>query len=315
MLPCRARNSGRRPRRPDHSPNSTRIRHPSQATLRWPWIHWRLSRCPNATRSLLSRRRTRRLPQPDSAPASMETVWSTEIRELLEVIRRDPEIRDLSAIHVRAGDIVTGDWRQFMAYEKYVPMPFIEAAITKLSEGWQEARPDPVRQRSLHCLSSWTASTAPARRGTSVRGHDSLSELHKALADILILSRCRSIVGPKSSAFSHLGANLGGATLVGADRFAPEGGEGARCRAGSSKGGDRKRSGCALFSLATSAGISTCSARPCDGRTVSRWQTAPPDSSRISSPLWRGRRASTPCRDGTGKLVPPRVRQFAWRHR
>lgn len=150
--------------------------------------------------------------------------WSTETRELIDVIRRNPEVRDLSAVHVRAGDIVTGDWRHFMAYEKYVPMPFIEAAIAKLSENGK--KPVLILSDSDACIAYLRKRHRQARVSRDIcPGYDSLGELHRAVADILILSRCRAIVGPKSSAFSHLGANLGGATLVGADRFAPEGEE------------------------------------------------------------------------------------------
>ena len=54
-----------------------------------------------------------------------------------------------------------------------------------------------------------------------VAEYDRWSDLQRAFADSLLLSRCRGIIGPPNSAFSRLGANLAGLRLVPADRLAP----------------------------------------------------------------------------------------------
>ena len=129
------------------------------------------------------------------------------------------------AIHIRAGDIVTGDWRTFMAYEKYVPLPFIERAIEVVSGPKQT--PVLVMSDSPACI-AYLRSRHPQIRSREeiYPGYSSLSELDQAFADIVMMASSRTVVGPKLSAFSRLGANLGGIDFVEADRFAPVGGEG-----------------------------------------------------------------------------------------
>jgi hypothetical protein len=151
-----------------------------------------------------------------------DIVWSARGRELIEFFRSNADIQGLSAVHVRAGDVVTGDWGHFMAYEKYVPMPFIEAAVVKLSAGGR--KPVVVMSDSEPCVAYLRGRHRNLRAPADLYpGYESLSDVQKAFADVLMLSRCRVIVGPKSSAFSLLGANLGAATMVGADRFGPDG--------------------------------------------------------------------------------------------
>lgn len=128
------------------------------------------------------------------------------------------------AVHIRAGDIVTGGWRTFMAYEKYVPLPFIERAIEVVSAPTRT--PVLVMSDSPACI-AYLRSRHPqiCSQEEICPGYASLGELDQAFADIVMMARSRTIVGPKLSAFSRLGANLGGIDFVEADRFAPEGGE------------------------------------------------------------------------------------------
>ena len=109
--------------------------------------------------------------------------------------------REMAAVHVRAGDIVEGDWRQVLQHEKYVPTPFIEHAIGVLS-----------REQTVLILSDnamyldWLRTRLPSvvTADRIIPGYDGLSEIHRALADILLLSHCRTIVGPPTSSFSGL---------------------------------------------------------------------------------------------------------------
>ncbi len=153
-----------------------------------------------------------------------EIGWSAKARQLVEFFRRWNGAGNLSAVHIRCGDIVTGGWRHFMAYEKYVPIPFVEAAIRTLSG--DGTKPVLVMSDNQSCIEYLRSRHRQVRVPRDIYpGYDSLSDVQKALADILMLSQCQVTVGPKRSAFSHLGANLGGAALVGADRFVPEGDE------------------------------------------------------------------------------------------
>lgn len=133
--------------------------------------------------------------------------WSDAARDVVDFISnwRNPD--DCSAIHVRAGDIVVGAWRNFIAHEKYVPTPLVSLAIETLSGA----------DRKLVVVISDNQAYVEylKQRFRTVRtprdilpGYDALSELQQALADILLLSRCREIVGPPRSAFTGLAANL-----------------------------------------------------------------------------------------------------------
>ena len=134
-----------------------------------------------------------------------EIGWSAEVLELLAACSQLDGAGTLSAVHVRAGDIVTGDWRHLIAHEKYTPTPYVEYAIEQLSDG---------DHKQVLVLSDnddylgWlrrrftTVKTAPE----IVPGYASLTEAQRALADILVLSHCAAIIGPPSSSFSRLAA-------------------------------------------------------------------------------------------------------------
>ena len=148
--------------------------------------------------------------------------WNEDVRDLMRTCAQAAHGRPLAAVHVRAGDIVDGDWRQVIVHEKYLPTPFIEAAIEALS------RDQTVLVLSdNHRYLSWLQTRFPSvvTAAELVLGYAQLSEVHRALTDILLLTHCRTIVGPPSSAFSRLGANLGPGAIVRADELAPAGQE------------------------------------------------------------------------------------------
>ena len=124
------------------------------------------------------------------------------------------------AVHIRAGDIVSGAWRSFLAHEKYTPTPFIAHAIETLSDGGQ--KPVVIVSDNDELVAFLRGRYDLIRRPRDiVPDYDRWSDLQRALADSLLLSRCQGIVGPPYSAFSRLGANLAGVGLVPADRLAP----------------------------------------------------------------------------------------------
>lgn len=152
--------------------------------------------------------------------------WSANASKIRNFFDADHAGAGHHAVHIRAGDIVTGDWRTFMAYEKYVPLAFLEHAIEVVSG--PARTPVLVMSDSPACIAHLGARYPQIRSQEEIYpGYTALGELDQAFADIVMLARSRTIIGPKRSAFSRLGANLGQVEFVEADRFAPPGGEGA----------------------------------------------------------------------------------------
>jgi hypothetical protein len=137
----------------------------------------------------------------------------------------------MAAMHVRAGDVIDGDWRDFLLHEKLTPTPFVHEAIRSLTEGGE--------RRVLVFSDNDDYRTFLTRRFDGVvtaeeiiPAHERLSAIHRAFAEILALSRCELIVGPPNSAFSRLAANLGARELRRADTLIAPGCELEVLRAG-----------------------------------------------------------------------------------
>lgn len=141
-----------------------------------------------------------------------EIAWSAVARDLMDCGSLAIGRGEYSAVHVRAGDIVEGDWRQFVPAEKYIPTAFVELAIETFSG------PDGVavvvasdNERYVRFLKArFDCIQDP---GELVEGYTGLSEAQRAFADILVLSRARQIFGPQTSAFSKLAAHIGGINI------------------------------------------------------------------------------------------------------
>ena len=146
--------------------------------------------------------------------AVREIAWSGRVRSLIGSISCAGKPREYSAIHIRAGDIVNGDWRQFVPVEKYVPTALIEFAVERPTD--VDAGPVIVvsdNERYVrHLKNRFDFVRSPSE---FVSGYSELSEAQRAFADILVLSRARKLVGPQNSAFSKLAANIGGHTVLG----------------------------------------------------------------------------------------------------
>ena len=150
--------------------------------------------------------------------------WNDEVRQLVDFCSHWPADGPIAAIHVRAGDIIDGDWRHVVGHEKYSPTPFVHQAIERLTEHG--------RRRALLLSDNaqylaWLKDRFPTLITSAevIPGYAGLTQLQQALADILLLAQCEPIVGPPSSAFSRLAANLGPGELVRADRMVPPGRE------------------------------------------------------------------------------------------
>lgn len=150
--------------------------------------------------------------------------WNANVRQLIAACSQLEIVSSLPAVHVRAGDIVSGEWRHLMAHEKYTPTPYVGHVIERLSDGGRkQVLVMSDNDRYLRSLKKRFATVAIAAE--LVPGYASLPEVQRALADILVLSRCEIIIGPPSSAFSRLGANLGCGQVTRADYMLPKGDE------------------------------------------------------------------------------------------
>jgi hypothetical protein len=149
--------------------------------------------------------------------------WSPAIDDVVGLVAG--RVREFGAgIHVRAGDLASGAWRHHVMHEKYVPTPFSLLAIHALSG----AGGDPVLVVSDNdACAAYLRQRVPAvcTPGDLLPGYSRLTVGQRALADLLLLSRCQRIVGPPHSAFSRLAANLGPGEIARADGFASQGNE------------------------------------------------------------------------------------------
>ena len=128
--------------------------------------------------------------------------WSDEARRLVEFASAWNADEIISALHVRAGDIVSGDWRHSMHYGKYMPLPYIVYAAEELS------------RRAGHVLAlsdnamvlAWLRHRCDdvVTAADVIPGYDGLPVMLQALADILLMSRCGSIYGPSESGSARL---------------------------------------------------------------------------------------------------------------
>ena len=157
--------------------------------------------------------------------------WSDDARRLIEIASGWDAGENISAVHVRAGDIVSGDWRHTMYYGKYMPLPFVVNAIDQLSHNGERrvlvvSDQAPLVQWLRHRLG------AVLTVADIIPRYDRLPEMLRPFADLLVMSRCDSIHGPSSSAFSSYAARIGGHVVMPADRLVPTGQEAAVLYAG-----------------------------------------------------------------------------------
>jgi hypothetical protein len=150
--------------------------------------------------------------------------WSDDAGRLVDFAFAWNAGEAISALHVRAGDIVSGLYRHSMYYGKYVPLAYVTHAAEALSRG-------PGRLLVLsdnELLLTWLRCRFDSivTAAEIVPGYDQLPVILRAFADILLMSRCDSLYGPSDSAFSTLAALIGGRRVIPASRLVPPGEEG-----------------------------------------------------------------------------------------
>lgn len=134
-----------------------------------------------------------------------EIGWSSRIREIVSGKKR----YQYDALHIRAGDIVTGNWSQTMPVEKYLPTGFVEHFIARLAE--ESDLPLVVFSDNADYISHllgrfdriWTVADL-------VPGCGDFSEAQQAFVDVFMLSGASRLFAPVRSAFSQLAASIGG---------------------------------------------------------------------------------------------------------
>jgi hypothetical protein len=150
--------------------------------------------------------------------AVLEIEWNSALRRLME---QWEGIGPYFAIHVRAGDIVTGGWRHFVPVEKYTPMALVECAVESLSE--QDHAPVVVVTDNAVYLDYLKSRFERVRApGDLIDVYSELTPAQQTFADILVLSRARRLVAPPMSAFSQLASLLGDVLIEGVQDVMPE---------------------------------------------------------------------------------------------
>jgi hypothetical protein len=146
--------------------------------------------------------------------------WSKEAWSLVHAAATWTDGNEMSAVHVRAGDIVNGDWRQIMYFGKYMPVPYVSHAI---AHGSGEGTRLTLVMSDNTDLLAWLCTVHPTVVTVAdlVPEYGQLPEFLRALADILIMSRCRTIAGPSASAFSSLAGHLGGSGVTSVEQLVP----------------------------------------------------------------------------------------------
>jgi hypothetical protein len=139
-----------------------------------------------------------------------EIGWSATSQALVTSVTACPV--EYSAIHVRAGDIVTGDWRQFVPVDKYMPTAYVEFAISSLAG--DDGRPVVVISDNAPYVNYLKTRFGMIRVPSDVvGGYAELTDAQRAFADILVLSAAGRILAANASAFSQLAAHVGGVVL------------------------------------------------------------------------------------------------------
>jgi hypothetical protein len=132
--------------------------------------------------------------------------WNPDIERLVAAIADRSSGNPYRAIHVRAGDIVTGDWRQFVPVEKYSPSWTIEATLEEWKHHDETVLIVSDNAGYLRFLVERYSFVQPAEQFYPDYG--TLTNGQRDLADLLLLSGARTIMCPCLSAFSRTAVML-----------------------------------------------------------------------------------------------------------
>ena len=134
--------------------------------------------------------------------------WLYSVEQAIESIRNAAAKEPFCAIHMRRGDLIKGEWRQFLSHEKYIPTQFYTFASAQRQAEGERVVAFSDDETCLRLLA--TGSDDVVRSDDLIPGLRDMTELQRALLDILAMSEARQIIGPPASAFSGLAAALAG---------------------------------------------------------------------------------------------------------
>ncbi len=130
--------------------------------------------------------------------------WSPEIGRLVAAICNQASWPQYHAVHIRAGDIVTGDWRQYVPVEKYAPTWAVETVIQRWSAAGERIL---VVSDNPEYLAHLFAKHPMLRSAADfIPGHDMITAGQRDLADLLLLAGAQGIMCPRYSGFSRTAA-------------------------------------------------------------------------------------------------------------
>ncbi len=148
--------------------------------------------------------------------------WADALAPVVEHCTRWPAAGERwTGIHVRAGDVVTGAWRRTLWHEKYQVLPLLRSTVERSCQDGGTV----LLVTDHPALADWLAAglSGACRPAALIAEYPGLTESQQVLADLLLLSRCSSVVGPPKSALSGLAAALGGVEVAQpVDLFDPE---------------------------------------------------------------------------------------------
>jgi hypothetical protein len=135
-----------------------------------------------------------------------KVVWSKSVLELgnkIEILMANNNIE--GTIHLRYGDLLHGDFRQYPDVEKYIPFP---AALRFLEKNLD-------KKVVIISDTQEIVSVAMNMRGNVVsrdffKNQLEQTSMHDDLFDLVLLQESRVVFGPTRSAYSKLGAHLSG---------------------------------------------------------------------------------------------------------
>ena len=138
-----------------------------------------------------------------------EIDWSPAIRRLLA----NEAYIGFEAIHIRAGDIINGAWRQSWPVEKYLPSAFVDFIIRQ-SAG-KSHLPMVVFSDNKEYVDYLRKKFKIVRTSAEmVPGYASFSESQQAFADAIMLSKASCLYAPTLSNFSQFASHIGAVNIV-----------------------------------------------------------------------------------------------------
>lgn len=140
---------------------------------------------------------------PDGALAPAVAELRREVRAAVAAVGGP-----LCVLHLRFGDLVSGEWRQYVPPSKFVPAASARLLIDRLrGDGWRIA----VVTDSPEALALLDAS--PCVGGALERRPEEDPD-RQMYTDLFLMSAAERVIAPGKSAFSRLGAHLGARETV-----------------------------------------------------------------------------------------------------